>query len=356
MPLTKEEFRKLSPEQREAELGKMRLQAEFKGLDPTDREKILTLMKVEQDPMTEAEATARGAAQGFAFGFADEVVAGLSAAGQALIGKEEFKPAFEKALVAQRERDKLAEAKFPNLFAGGEVTGAVGSALVPIGGQLGLGARALKAVKPTKGFFDLTKGGVSALSRVQKPSLISKLLGIKPEQIGKGVARGLTGVGKATVGGAATGLGKAEEKTLEAAKEGAVIGGVTGLGVGLAGPVARGVAKAAIKSPRLIGAVVSGGKSEVVRGVLSKIKKGLPANEAVAQRLDALAKLFETPASKLEKGASKFVDILGEAFEKQGGAGLVTTHVSLLDDPGYSEFLDKVERQKGLSAPKKGKK
>lgn len=356
MAMTEEEFRALSPEGRQKALGQLRLEKEFKQLPPADRQQINTLLKAgKDDKMTEAEAATRGAAQGFAFGFADEIVAGLSAAGQKFLGNEDFQPAFEKALKSQRDRDKLAEAKFPKIFGSAEIGGAVGSALIPIGGQLGIAAKGLKAVKPTKGFFELTKGGITPLTKQVQRSVIGKLLGITPEQVGKGFVRGVTGVGKAATGGAVTAVGKAEEKTLEEAKKGAIIGGVTGLGVGLAGPIARGVAKTAIKSPRTVGAIVSGGKSEVVRGVLDKVKKGLSAEEAVAQRVDALAKLFETPASKLERGASKFIDILGEVFEKQGGAGLVTTHLSLLEDPGYSEFLDKVEKQRGL-LPKKGKK
>jgi hypothetical protein len=357
MPVTEKEFVEMNPAQRKRVLGQLRLEADFKALPSEDRKNINTILKVQKDePMTKIEATARGAAQGLAFGFADEIAAGLSAAGQAFLSKKEFKPAFEKALLGQRERDKLAEAKFPELFATGEVGGAVAGLAIPIGGQLGVGAKALKMVKPTKNFFDMTRGGISALTKVPGKSVIGKILGIAPEQIGKGIGRGVTGIGKASAGGAVTALGKAQEKTLEEAKKGAIIGGVTGLAAGVAGPIARGIGKTAIKSPRLVGAVLSGGKSEIVKGVLNKVKKGLSSQEAVAQRLDALAKLIESPASKLETGAVKFLDILGEAFEKQGGAGIVTAHISMLDDPGYSDFLDKVEKQKGLTVPKKGKK
>lgn len=314
MTMSEEEFKKLSFEEREKVLAGLRMEKDFKNLPNKDRENILTLLKAEKDPMTQTEASIRGLAQGVGFGFPDEIVAGLSAAGQSFIQGKEFAPLYEKALEKQRSRDKLAAEKFPKSFMGSEVAGAVGISLVPVVGQTG-----------------------------------------RIGQLGA-VAKGALGAGKAAAGGALTALGKAEDKTLEEAKKGALIGGVTGAAASTLGPVARFMAKGALKSPRTVSAVISGGKSEVVRAALDKIKKGLPAQEAVAQRVDALAKILETPASKLEKGAVKFVDALGNAFEKEGAAGLVTAHAMLMERPEYTEFLDRIEKTKGLTAPKKGRK
>lgn len=356
MAMTEQEFLKLSPKKQEETLGALRLEKDFEALPTEDQVKINSLLKADKAaPMDELEAGARGAAQGLTFGFADEIAAGLTAAGTSFIGKEEFRPEFEKALERQRGRDKLAQEKFPKLFTGTEIAGAVGTALIPMGAQLGIGARASRLVKPAKGFFDLTRGGITALSRIRRDSAIAKALGITSAELGKGVARGVTGVAKATLGGAALGLGKAEDKTKEAALEGALIGGVFGAGAAILGPAARAVGKLTIRSPEIVQAIATGGKSAAIRTVLQKVKGKLPAKEIAKGKIDALLKASSAPEGRLASGAEKFLDILGEALEKQGGSGLVAAHLSLLESPEYTDFLDKVEKQKGLTAPK-GKK
>ncbi|MHC4607715.1 MAG: hypothetical protein ACYTAF_12440 [Planctomycetota bacterium] len=370
MAMTEEQFRALNPEDRKKVLGQMRLEKEFKALPSDDRKQINTLLKANKDEkMSEAEAIARGGAQGFTFGFADELAAGLSAAGQKFLGNSDFQPAFDKALKEQRDRDKLANAKFPKLFTASEVGGAVGVSFVPVVGVAGKSAQAAKGLATaTKG---LTKAKRSAeqvkkafeLKRInlaQPKSVIEAIKGVEKAKavqaaapiVGKGIARGATGVGKAAIGGAATGIGKAEDKTIESAKEGALIGGVTGLGASVLGPVLRGLAKTTIKSPAITSAIASGGKSEALKVVFNKLKKDVSTNQAVKMRIDGINKALKAPKSKLTKAGEKFLDTLGEAFEKQGGAGLVTTHLSLLKDPSYSEFLDSVEKQRGLTVPK----
>lgn len=348
MPLTEEQFMKLGPEQRKKALEEMRLEDEFKALPSQDRKAINNLVKANKDePLSQTEAAARGAAQGLAFGFADEIMAGLSAAGKSFIGKEEFQPTFEKALAEQRARDKLAAERFPKTFTGAEVAGAVGISLIPAVGVAGRGAKAATALgKASEGLRLATKFG-SGVAEAQKGLKAAQVAAQAAPRFGAGIGRGVAGVAKAGAGGALTGLGKAEEKDLESALVGGTIGAGTGLAAAVAGPVARGLGKAAIKGRRVGAAILSGGKSEVARKALETIRKGLPADQAVATRLDALAQILEKPAGKIEQSALGFIDLLGEAFEKQGGAGLVATHVALLEDPQYQEFLDRIEKVRG---------
>lgn len=332
MPISEQEFSQMSAGERQAVLGKMRLEKEYAKLPSEDRTKINQLLKAQkEEPISQGEAAVRGAAQGLTFGFADEIVAGLSAAGQSFLGKEEFKPALEKALVEQRSRDKLAVEKFPKTFQGAEVAGTVATTLIPISGQVAIGARAAKS-----------------------GSVIGKALGLTTGEIGRGAVRGVVGAAKGAIGGALTELGKAEDKSNVDLGRGAIIAGTTGAVANVAGPIARGLSNAAIKSPRIASAVFSGGKSEVLRKVVD-VAKNIPTNEATAQRIEALKSLISTPVEKLGQGASNVLRGLSEVFEKQGGAGLVSAHVSLLDNPEYQQILDEVEKQQGLKAPRKGK-
>jgi hypothetical protein len=368
MAMSEEQFKALNPEDRKKVLGEMRLEKEFKSLPSEDRKQINTLLKAsKEEKMSETEAVARGGAQGLAFGFADEIAAGLTAAGQKFLGNEDFQPAFDKALKAQRDRDKLAQAKFPKLFATGEVSGAVATSLIPIVGVAGKSAQAAKGLATATKALTKSREGLRLSKKfatgipAAKESVISAIKGVrqakevvsKSPALGKGLARGAAGAGKATVGGAVTGLGKSEDKRLEDATKGALIGGIAGIGASALGPIVRGLAKTTIKSPAIASAIASGGKSEALKVVFNKVKKGISTNEAVKLRIDSISKALKSPKNKITKAGEKFLDTLGEAFEKQGGAGLVTTHVSLLKDPGYVEFLDKIEKQRGLTVPKK---
>ncbi len=376
MPITKEDFIKLSPSEREKELGKMRVRKEFQTLHPEDRQIINDLLKAKkEEPMSQTEAAIRGAAQGLTFGFADELAANLTAAGKSFISGKDFKPLLEEAITAQRARDRLAESEFPKTFVGSEVGGAVATTLVPFGAGLTIArvgklAQAGKAVKLGKlqetialgkKFSVKTPEAIAEAAKIAKetPSVLSKIVGktfgITKEQIGKGTVRGLLGITKGAAGGAAITLGKAEEKTLEKALEGATIGGAVSTAANIVFPLAR-------KAITFVGEK----PGQVVRAVTPFSVNAELAATGVQKARDAIvdsgAKItqgmrLEKIAGALKAGGTIFGNVLVESFAKQGGAGLAAAHLMLLQNPAYGEFLDRIESTRtGLKVPKKGKK
>lgn len=320
MPLSQEEFIALPTEERAKVLKQIKLEKDFKALPSEDRAKVLGLLKAKKESeMTQTEAGARGLMQGASYGFADEAIAGLTSLGKKFVQKvasfdEERSKVVPEQPLAQiysdelrslRSRDALAEEKFPKTFGTGEVVGAVGTTLIPIAGQAG-----------------------------------------KAFTFGQQAVRGATGAAKAALGSGLTAVGKSEDKSIEDFKTGATIGGTVGGAASLAGPLGRGLAKMAVKSPGTVSAIATGGKSAAMGMVFSKLKNFVSKDDAIGQKLDSIAKAVEVPRTKLTKAAVGFIDTLGEAFEKQGAAGLVSTHAVLLKDPKYIKFLDEVETKK----------
>jgi len=330
VPLTKEEFLKLTPDQREAELDNMRLRKEFKSLPDADRDKVLGIMKAAKEaPATQGEAAARGTAQGFLFNFADELSAGISAAGARFIGMAEFQPTYQKALEAYRARDKLAKDSWPKTFMGTEIGGGVLAAAIPV-------------MKPLQG---AAKAKVALSTGMQTAE---RILGqTTAKETGKGFARGVAGVAKGTAGGAAATLGASENKSLDDLRAGATAGGAASLAANIAGPALRKTVDKILDNPK---AVLNAG-IDVVTGGISSVARTALSGKAVQAARNAAAEAISKKGAKVSMdGLNKaltsgpYAKTLTEVFEKQGGAGLAYAHYKLLsEDPNYSKFIQEKE-------------
>lgn len=95
-------------------------------------------------------ATALGAAQGVTFGFADEIEAGL----KSVFGDEKY----EDLVTQSREKYKKAQEERPLEYTGAEVAAGIGSAFIPVVGQLGGAGVALRAGRAAKQAYAAKKG------------------------------------------------------------------------------------------------------------------------------------------------------------------------------------------------------
>lgn len=117
-------------------------------------------------------ATARGAAQGGTFGFADEIagaIGGLyhSIANHQLLSKEDRTKNYQESRDAYRTEDKAAKDAHPNYYMGGEIAGGLAPAVVAgaptsIAGAAKLGATIGSAAGLGNSKADLTSGGGDA--------------------------------------------------------------------------------------------------------------------------------------------------------------------------------------------------
>lgn len=116
-----------------------------------EAEPSVTEKPEEKEPETSRlGATALGAAQGLTFGFADEIEAGL----KTVFGDEKYEDLVTKA----REKYKKAQEERPLEYTGAEVAAGVGSAFIPVVGQLGGAGMALRAGRAAKQAYAAKKG------------------------------------------------------------------------------------------------------------------------------------------------------------------------------------------------------
>jgi hypothetical protein len=331
--VSEEQFRQMSPEQRQDTLKEMRVEVKFRRLPDQDRQEVLNVLRsVQQQPdVGQLEAGARGFAQGVTFGFSDEAIAGLSAGIQSLFKDRDFKELYNIEVQKERAKDVSAEAQHPGTFGAGEVAGALGTLAIPVAGVAGRVGQAAKGAR----FAGRALGGTPTVAGAVAPSVV-----------GKGLGRGLAGVAKGAGAGALTTAGKSEERFgsesfgTEVTDAALTSGGVQGV-INAAGPAARGLGKLVVKHRGAIARGVGISKLGFVGAKLSGDALG-GMKKAVGDKFPELgAKLDRIKAAGKKAGekAGKFGNILVEAFEKQGGEELIRTHIELLQDPRYREFL-----------------
>lgn len=351
MAMTEKEFAALPSDERENVLNKARLARDFATLPSADRETILKLKKAEKElPMSQFEAGARGTGQGLTMGWMDEAVANMTAAGKKFAGMmgmamnpnfTDNSPSFseikDSELERTRTRDQLAEQKWPGTFKTTEIGGSVLTAFVPVGRMLGAAATTGKTLQ----FADEAAQGVKYVA----PKIVEAAQGIS-RPIGKGLMSGATGMAKGAVLGGSTALGKADklpENRQQFIDEILPAAGVQAV-ANIVGPLARGTSKAAVKAPGMY-----------ARSLLPMGPAGKSMYDAVAETTKNLAKdtakdLKLEPLMNALKSGSKIAgnagNVLIEAFEKQGGAGMVAAHVMMLEDPKYKKYLESLDKKK----------
>jgi hypothetical protein len=301
--LTEEQFAAMPPEERASVLKEMSVEQKFRNMSPKGREEVLRLLEARQErpDISRLEAGVRGAAQGLTFGFSDEIVAGLTAGAKSLMQDKDFQEIYGVEIEKARRADIAAESEFPGTFLGAEAAGALATTAIP--------------------------GGIFA----------------RGAQAGRGLGAGLAGIARGTAGAAATAAGKTEAElgSEQFQKE---MAGAAGVGAGVQtaanvlGPFARIIAKHSGKFAK--GAAVSQlgfAKTAVAQSSLKEMSK------AVGNKYPELTSALNKAAKSTAAGADKFTRMLAESFEKRGGAGLVTMHTLLLQDPGYQQFIKRDE-------------
>lgn len=256
-----------------------------------------------------AESAVRGAAQGASFGFADEITAALEAAAT---GKK-----YTQARDESRMNYRAAEAAHPIAYGAGELAGAVGSSLVPVGevaGAVGLGAKAVEGAK-----------AISGAARVA-------------HDVGSGAAYGAAsaiGSSEAGVDSKAGGFGQLMSDALR----GAATGGATNA---VLAPVARRLVEGAPKraTADLMEAVTGNTPAKFAKKVAADAKDieetlFLPQNKAILEnlgntekvakltdgRMEAVGKELDTLKTQLDEELSSTVYAAG-GIEKSRGNGL----------------------------------
>jgi hypothetical protein len=302
----------------------------------------------EQPDVGPIEAGARGFGQGLTFGFSDEMIAGASAAVKKLFSDKDFSELYGLEVGRQRARDVSAEAQQPGAFVGGEIAGALGTLAIPAGqvirgaGAAGRGIKAAAgAVEKASKFLGPGKQAVAA-QKLEKVTQAAKAL----PQVGKGFSRGLAGVTKGAGAGGVTAAGKSEAEfgTPEFSQD--VVETTIGSGglqaaINLAGPALRGTGKLVVKNaPKVARAGVIASKGFVAASLGEKALKNMASTvQAKAPELAAKIGRIADKAKRGGEATGDFINILAEAFEKQGGAGLISAHNTFLQDPRYREFL-----------------
>ena len=224
-----------------------------------EAEPSVTEKPEEKEPETSRlGATALGAAQGLTFGFADEIEAGL----KSVFGDEEY----EQLVTQARQKYKKAQEERPLEYTGAEVAAGVGSAFIPVVGQLGGAGVALRAGRAAKQAYAAKKGvdvaskgaraieaaatgaiggGIGAVGTSEADVLAKR----SPEAAAKLAADVATG---AALGGA---LGTGAQKVLESETAKKIAGRVKESWVGK-------------KTGEIADAFLSGGKENVEQGKL----------------------------------------------------------------------------------------
>lgn len=180
-------------------------------LAPEEQEKVTAYLKSQQP--SEAESTLRGAEQGLAFGFADELGgamgAGLegftNAAKQGRLPYDsELENLYAEYRDANRKRYKSAEEAHPNYFTAGAIGG---GALVPAGafGKMGqLASKATLGEKVAKGIgMGVTAGGLQGAGSSEAPVMSGEFA---RDVYQGGKTGGLVGGGLPITGAAAKGV------------------------------------------------------------------------------------------------------------------------------------------------------
>lgn len=279
-----------------------------------DNEADLSAPAVEEDSTLDTLAdTARGAAQGATFGFADELAGAAGAAGDVLTGQttmEKILDAYRQNLEESRQAFKQAEERSPTAFTVGNVGGGILTGLATAGAAPALvGAR-----------------GAAALANLRNAGTLGRI-----------AEAGAIGAGS----GAVAGLGTSEADLTqgevgEALKDvgtGAAFGGV--FGAGLQGGVEgiKGIGSAVKGAANLIG------KTETAGNIGKAYQLGKEGTDIVTSKgLETAEEGVRAEARGLAKESK---DVLSAAGKKVGEA----KKAAASSTQDLSEELEKISEQ-----------
>lgn len=234
-------------------------------------DEMMSLEEAERNKPGYTESGLRGLAQGASFGFADELTGLLESA---LTDKS-----YEQARDESRANYKAAEEANPKTYLGGQIGGAVGTALVP--GLQGAGVAKLAAMGAAQGLgsseADLLEGDLAGAA---KDTAIGGTLGAATGLAGKGIQKLLPSSERVAQGLIDTAedisnpLANLSKETLES---GATIGQhstIPGKMFGGSQKIAQ-VANAIGDIPETMGAGIREGGTALSEGNLSGVLKGL---------------------------------------------------------------------------------
>lgn len=125
---------------------------------------MLAMEAAQADKPSELNSLARGAAQGVSFGFADELAGGVGAAIRKALGDQaSLMDIYEEERNDSRKAYKTAEETNPKSYMGGQVGGAVGTALIPGLGGANIAKLAAQGAAQSLGSSeaDLLKGDIA---------------------------------------------------------------------------------------------------------------------------------------------------------------------------------------------------
>jgi len=348
--MTREEFSTLPVEERQEVLKQLEVKKQFIDLSAGDRQGVLSFLEANQknQEVGQVEAGVRGAAQGVTFGFADELMAGLEAPAVAFLTDKTVAEAYDFGVKRKRARDVAAEAQHPGTFGTTEVLGSLATTAIPVAGALGKAGQAAKGVASAAGkvakLGKAAKGSQKAVQAAEALASAEKVA--KGARVGKGLTRGLGGIVKGTAGGAVTGAGKSEhdfgsKEFIKEVSAQTVRSGGLQAALNTAGPLLRGAGKLVVKNSAGLaraGAIGTVGFIKTSIGEQS-LKKAI---KDVGEQAPGLGKAVEKSIKFVKGGvetSNKYANILIEAFENQGGAGIAKAHTDLLQDSKYREFL-----------------
>jgi hypothetical protein len=331
MPLSAEEFGKLSEEDQIRELQALH----FSNL-PED-EQIATLQSMHQQQQGATPQQQQGAtpqpemgkletavghfAQGLTFNFADEI-AGLAAGAGSFARGGEFESVREETTEKARQALEAGSQQHPGIATGAQVAGGLASLAIP-GSVVARSAKASQ-VAGQQLAKQMTKAAAeSGVKMVVKP-LRTSAGQSAVKQVGKTVAKGV-GLG------AVAGLG-AHGVSEKAAKSAAVGAGANAVAIAagkamskLGGPVVGALVTMATGAGSLVGSIGKGAALKV-------------GNELIKKGSGALPKGLGTPGFRkmvdgLKNGSEAlkpYQERLFKAAFESGGAGLAAVHADLV--------------------------
>jgi hypothetical protein len=291
----------------ESSVKQLRVEERLRDLPEETRQELLRVFQaVEEHPeMGQFMAGVRGTAQGLTFGFSDEIVAGLSAGAKSFLQDRDFQEVYAAEVEKARRADIAAETLHPGTFGTTRAGGAIASTFVP------------------------------------------GSLGARGAQTGKGFTAGLGGLARGTAAATAAAAGETEagfgtEEFKRDISIGAGLGGGVQALANVAGPFGRIIAK---HSPQVAKGLSTAFIGEKLSGTAVQFTKNTAKAMAkhIGGKHPAVAKAVTKAAESAKSGGAAFLNMLAESFEKRGGAGLVTMHTILMQDPAYQQFIERGE-------------
>ena len=329
MPVSAEQFSKLSDDEQVKELAKLR----FSRMSDSEQEQALGQMKQASGPGALRTAV-DSFAQGLSFNLSDEAE-GLAKGVASKLGGGEFESARQRGTEEARERIGRGREKFPAVATGAQVAGGLASLAVPgavAGRALGLGKAATVAAtaKRASTAKKLGEGVKLSVNEAGKAVVQKSAVRKGAESLAKTSAKGAAAGGTAGVGERGF-----DKKAFEDALLGGVVGGL-GAGVGkgvqaLGSGVVGSAVKLATTGKGMMSLMSAAAANKFGKNLIETGMKALPKGQSAGG--------FRKLVSSLKEGSSAiqpYKDKLFKAAFESGGAGLAAVHTKLIqEDKNY---------------------